>query len=157
MTPIKLMVALPTVLAFLVTAVADDADEQVVCEITSLEWDFEQAVLKGDLAFFNRVLAPDFTHTTQTGKFRDRAEWLANHKPGQSNYDALHTSDLTIRVYDKTAIVTATIKPQGRDSQGNPIEGHYRYLRVWVKHGRDWQVAAFQSTRVSDTVRGSKP
>jgi ketosteroid isomerase-like protein len=126
-------------------------------EVRELERKFEQAVIKGDIAFFDRVLAKDFTHTTQSGKFRDRQEWLANHKAGQSNYDALNVDQLAVHAYGDTAVVTAAIKPQGRDSQGKPMEGRYRYLRVWVRRDGTWQVVAFQSTRIADTKKAANP
>jgi ketosteroid isomerase-like protein len=124
-------------------------------EIRELESQFEQAIVKGDLKFFEKVLATDFTHTTQSGVFRNREEWLANHKAGQSNYDALNTDQAVIRLYGDTAIVTARIAPQGRDSRGKPIEGHYRYLRVWAKEEGKWRVVAFQSTRIMDAEKGA--
>ena len=40
------------------------------------------AVVEGDRAFFERVLADDFTHTSHTGVFKTRAEWLAEDKSG---------------------------------------------------------------------------
>lgn len=126
-------------------------------EIRDLEYRFEQAVLKADIEFFERVLADDFTHTTQSGKFRNRQEWLANHKAGQSNYDALNVDQLAIRSYGDTSVVTARIAPQGRDANGKPIEGQYRFLRVWVKEGDAWKVVAFQSTRIADPGSGGRP
>jgi len=126
-------------------------------EIRDLERKFEQAVLKGDVAFFERVLAKNFLHTTQTGKMRDREQWLSNHKAGQSSYDALNVDQLTVHIYGDSAVVTAIIKPTGRDSQGKPIEGQYRYLRVWSKQNGAWQVVAFQSTRVADAVQEANP
>ena len=126
-------------------------------EIRDLERKCERAVLKGDVAFFERVLAKNFLHTTQSGKMRDRDQWLANHKAGQSNYDALNVDQLTVHIYGDSAVVTAVIKPTGRDSQGKPIEGQYRYLRVWSKQSGAWQVVAFQSTRVADAEKGANP
>ena len=46
-------------------------------EIRELEAQFGRAVVEGDRAFFERVLADDFTHTSHTGVFKTRAEWLA--------------------------------------------------------------------------------
>jgi ketosteroid isomerase-like protein len=126
-------------------------------EIRDLERKFEHAVLKGDVAFFERVLAKNFLHTTQTGKMRDREQWLANHKAGQSSYDALNVDQLTVHIYGDSAVVTAVIKPTGHDSQGKPIEGQYRFLRVWAKQSGAWQVVAFQSTRVADAQKGANP
>jgi len=113
-----------------------------------LERQFESAVLQGDVAFFERVLAPEFTHTSQNGKHRNRAEWLANHKAGKSPYDSLNQDGIIVRVYGPAAIVTGKIAPKGRSSSGAPIEGEYRFIRTWVNHDGNWQVAAFQSTRI---------
>ena len=138
-----------------VTAGDDSPSQTAEREIRELETQFEQAVVKGDLKFFEKVLAKEFTHTTQSGVFRNREEWLSNHKSGQSNYDALNTDQAAIRFYGDTAIVTARIAPQGRDSRGKPIEGQYRYLRVWAKEEGTWRVVAFQSTRIADAEKGA--
>jgi Domain of Unknown Function (DUF1259)/Domain of unknown function (DUF4440) len=117
-------------------------------QVRDLERQFESAVLQGDVAFFERVLAPEFTHTSQNGKHRNRAEWLANHKAGKSPYDSLNSDGIIVRVYGPAAIVTGKIAPKGRSSSGAPIEGEYRFIRTWVNHDGNWQVAAFQSTRI---------
>jgi ketosteroid isomerase-like protein len=122
-----------------------DAERQV----RDLERQLESAILHGDVAFFERTFAPEFTHTSQNGKHRNRAEWLGNHKAGQSPYDSLNTDGLVVRVYGPTAIVTGKIAPKGRSSTGQPIEGEYRFMRTWVNHDGNWQVAAFQSTRIA--------
>ncbi|MBI3838815.1 MAG: DUF1259 domain-containing protein [Planctomycetia bacterium] len=118
-------------------------------QVLDLERQFESAILHGDLAFFERVLAPEFTHTSQNGKQRNRAEWLANHKPGETPYESLNTDGLSVRVFGPTAIVTGKIAPKGRSLSGAPIEGEYRFLRTWTNHNGNWQVAAFQSTRIA--------
>jgi ketosteroid isomerase-like protein len=132
---------------------AADAEQQV----RDLERQFEAAILHGELAFFERVLAPEFTHTSQNGKHRNRDEWLANHKAGESPYDSLNTDGLSVRVYGPTAIVTGKIAPKGRSSSGAPIEGAYRFIHTWINHGGNWQVAAFQSTRIAPSEKGKSP
>lgn len=124
---------------------ATNAEQQV----RDLERQFEGAILHGDLAFFERVLAPEFTHTSQNGRHRSRAEWLANHKPGETPYDSLNTEGLNVQVFGPTAIVTGRITPKGRSSSGGPIEGEYRFMRTWINHDGNWQVVAFQSTRIA--------
>jgi ketosteroid isomerase-like protein len=118
-------------------------------EVLEIERQVEAAVLKGDLEFFERILAEEFTHTTQSGVMRDRKQWLANHKAGQSPYDALNTQDLKALDYGDVVVVTGRIQPQGRTSTGQPIEGEYRFLRVWVKRDGQWKAVAFQSTRIA--------
>jgi uncharacterized protein (TIGR02246 family) len=118
-------------------------------EIRTLEAKLNDAVIRADLAFFDRVFAVDFTHTNHTGAFRTKAQWLANHKPGaKSPYDSFDTEDLAVRVYGDTAVVTGRSVPKGRDSKGQAITGRFRFTRVWVRRDGRWQVVAFQSTRI---------
>jgi ketosteroid isomerase-like protein len=117
--------------------------------IRELEEQINAAVVSGDLRVFEELLADDFTHTNQAGIFRTRAQWLANHKPGQSPYTRYVVDELKIRVYGETAVVTARTTPQGQDSRGKPITGQYRYLRVWAKRDGKWRAVAFQGTRIS--------
>jgi ketosteroid isomerase-like protein len=124
-------------------------EQEVEQQIRDLESQVNAAVLSGDLRVFERLLAEDFTHTNQTGVFRTRVQWLANHKPGQSPYTRYDVDELKIRVYGDTAVVTARTTPQGQDSKGKPITGQYRYLRVWAKRDGKWQAVAFQGTRIS--------
>ncbi len=114
-------------------------------------------MVEGDRAFFERVLADDFTHTSHTGIFKTRAEWLAEDKSGVqrdaqggcTRYETYDVDDLAVRIYGDTAVVTGRTSPRGRNARGQPIVGQYRFLRVWVKRRGSWQVVAFQGTRVA--------
>jgi uncharacterized protein (TIGR02246 family) len=118
-------------------------------QIRDFEEQINAAVVSGDLHVFEQLLADDFTHTNQAGIFRTGAQWLANHKPGQSPYTRYDVDELKIRVYGDTAVVTARTTPKGQDSRGRPITGQYRYLRVWAKRDGKWRAVAFQGTRIS--------
>ena len=76
-------------------------------QIRDLEGQINATVVSGGLHVFERLLADDFTHTNRSGIFRTKAQWLANHKPGQSPYIAYDVDDMNIRVYGDTAVVTA--------------------------------------------------
>ncbi len=119
-------------------------------EIRKLEAEFNEAIVKADLEAFDRLMADDFTHTNQSGKFRTKAEWLANHKPGRSAYDAFEVDDLDVRVYGDAAVVTARSTPKGRTSTGEPITGQFRFLRVWARRDGRWQAVAFHGTRIAE-------
>jgi ketosteroid isomerase-like protein len=128
-------------------------------EIRELEGELSRAVLRGDRAFFERVLAEDFTHTSHSGQFKTRIEWMSENKfeshegkpePGKTHYDAFEVDDLAVRIYGETAVVTGRSTPRGRTAKGDPIRGRYRFLRVWVKRGGRWQVVAFEGTRIAE-------
>jgi ketosteroid isomerase-like protein len=138
----------------------DRQDNGAEREIRELELELSRAVVAGDRAFFERVLADDFTHTSHSGKFKTRAEWMAENKfenrqgqtqAGKTTYEAFEVDDLAVRIYGETAVVTGQSTPKGRNAKGEPIRGRYRFLRVWVKRGGRWQVAAFQGTRVAES------
>jgi ketosteroid isomerase-like protein len=135
-----------------------DADRsQAEREVRELEDQFSRAVVRGDRSFYDRVLADDFTHTSHSGLFKTRAQWLAESRsgdqaraqPGATHYDALDVDDLAVRVYGETAVVTGRTTPKGRNAKGQPMAGQYRFLRVWVKHPGGWRAVAFQGTRIA--------
>jgi ketosteroid isomerase-like protein len=137
----------------------DREDSRAEREIRELEAQFGQAVVARDRAFYERVLASDFTHTSHSGQFKTRAEWMAENKfdnrpgqpqPGKTYYEAFQVDDLAVRIYGETAVVTGRSTPKGRTAKGEPIRGRYRFLRVWVKRGGHWQVVAFEGTRIAE-------
>jgi ketosteroid isomerase-like protein len=127
-------------------------------EIRELEAQLSRAVVAGDRAFFERMLASDFTHTSHSGQFKTRAEWMAEDKvdsrqgkpqAGKATYEAFDVDDLAVRIYGETAVVTGRSTPKGRTAKGEPMRGQYRFLRVWVKRDGRWQAVAFQGTRIA--------
>ncbi|MBW3597513.1 MAG: nuclear transport factor 2 family protein [Planctomycetes bacterium] len=127
---------------------ADDATT-----IPEFEQQLADAVVKGDVATFDRLFADDFTHGSQSGRFRTKAEWMKGKQQGKSAYVSFDCADVQVRVSGDTAVVTGLAKPQWRE--GSRIaSGQFRFLRVWAKRDGRWQVVAFQSTNVpapSDT------
>src|SRR4051812_19284064 len=118
---------------------AEGQDTRAEREIRELEAQLNRAVVEGDRAFFERVLAADFTHTSHAGKFKTRAEWMAENKfaspkeapkSGKTSYIVFDVDDLAVRTYGETAVVTGRSTPKGRNAKGEPIRGQYRFLRV---------------------------
>jgi ketosteroid isomerase-like protein len=136
-----------------------DQNSRVEREVRELEAQLNRAVIEGDRGFFERILAADFTHTNHTGKFKTRAEWMAENKfasskeepkVGKTSYIVFDVDDLAVRIYGETAVVTGRSTPKGRNSKGESIRGQYRFLRVWVHQQGKWQVVAFEGTRIAE-------
>jgi ketosteroid isomerase-like protein len=135
----------------------DDARHQSEREIRELEAQFSRAVVTGDRAFYERVLAPDFTHTSHSGVFKTRAQWLAEPRPSDrvdpkaaaARYEAFDVDDLAVRIYGDTAVVTGRTTPRGRTAKGEAMTSQYRFIRIWVKQQAKWQVVAFEGTRIA--------
>ena len=74
-----------------------------------------------------------------------KSESMAARKNAQLRYDAINLTDMVVRVYGNTAIVTARADVKGTDL-GADFSGPYRFTRVWVKRNGQWQVASYQAT-----------
>ena len=121
--------------------------ESTETKIRQLERQFNEAVVNGDVATFDRLLADNFTHGSQSGRFRTKTEWMKGKEQGKSAYLSFESEDLRVRVIGDTAVVTGLSKP--RWQEGETIgTGQFRFVRVWTKQGGKWQAIAFQSTKV---------
>jgi len=125
-------------------------------DVRELEDQLVRAAIRGDRAFFERILADDFTHTSHSGVFKTRAQWLAEDKAGDreaagARYEAIEVDDLAVRIYGDAAVVTGRTTPRGRNAKGEPITGQYRFLRVWARRQGQWQAVAFEGTRIART------
>jgi ketosteroid isomerase-like protein len=156
---ILILIALIAATAVGSTNLVGRQDQGAEREIRQLEAQISRAVVAGDRAFYERVFAEDFTHTSHSGKFKTRAEWMAENKfedrqgkpdAGKTVYEAFEVDDLAVRIYGDTAVVTGRSAPKGRTAKREPMRGQYRFLRVWVKRAGTWQVVAFQGTRIAE-------
>ena len=118
--------------------------EQVIRE---LEANLNRAVVEEDVATFDRLFADDFTHTSQSGRFRTKAEWMKEKEQGKSEYLSFDTDSMQVRLLGDAAVVTGAADASWREL-GGVSSGRFRYLRVWSRRGGDWQVVAFQSTTI---------
>lgn len=116
-------------------------------EIRVLEHERNEAILKGDAAALDRMTADDYTFITLRGELRTKAEIVKGFKSGSFKYESREISDLNIRVYGNTAIVTGRSNQKGTEN-GKDYSGDYRFTRVYFKqHGR-WQTVALQTTLI---------
>lgn len=120
-------------------------DQDVVREILDLERQAKDAAVHRDPAFSQRMLADDYVAITPLGQVITKADTVAARKSGQLRYDSIEISDLIVRVYGNTAVVTARAAVKGTDL-GEEFDGSYRFTRVWVRRSGRWQAASYQAT-----------
>ncbi len=133
------------------SASADDADT-----IGRLEQQLREAILNGDVDTIDCLLAEEFTHGSQSGRFRSKSEWLEGKKQGESAYTDFDYEGIDYRLSGDTAIVTGLAKLRW-DEGDQTFAGQFRFLRVWAIRDGRWQAVAFQSTKVPDTSNSLTP
>jgi ketosteroid isomerase-like protein len=112
-----------------------------------METDRAAAVVKGDVETLGKATSEDYTLINVNGQMLDKAQTMEAIKSGQIKLTADELSDMKVRVYGNTAVVTGKADVRGTIA-GKDATGQVMFTRVHVKKGGKWQSVAFQQTRV---------
>ena len=116
-------------------------------DILKLEKERNQAIISGDAAALERMTSDDYTFITLRGELRTKAEIVQGFKTGSFHYESRQISDLKVRVYGTSAVVTGRSIQKGSEN-GKDYSGDYRFTRVYVKQDGRWQTVALQTTLI---------
>jgi hypothetical protein len=120
-------------------------EQDTIREIVDLERQAKEASLHRDADFSQRTLAEDYVAITPLGQVTTKQDTVAARKSGQLRYEAINVSDMVVRVYGETAVVTARADVRGHQL-GEDFSGPYRYTRIWVRRNGHWQTVSYQAT-----------
>lgn len=120
-------------------------DLDAIREIVDMERQAKEASLRRDPEFSQRTLTDDYVAITPLGQVTTKQDSVSARKSGQLRYDNINVTDMVVRVYGDTAIVTARADVRGHQ-MGEDFSGPYRYTRVWVRKNGHWQTVSYQAT-----------
>lgn len=123
----------------------DVGDQDTIREIVDIEHQAKEASLRRDPEFPARMLAEDYVAISPLGQVTTKKDAISARRSGQLRYDNIDVSDMVVRLYGDTAIVTARADVKGHQL-GEDFSGPYRYTRVWVKRSGRWQAVSYQAT-----------
>jgi ketosteroid isomerase-like protein len=121
------------------------ADDETIREIVDMERQAKEASLRRDAEFPQRTLAEDYVAISPLGQITTKKDALSARRSGQLRYDTIDVSDMVVRIYGDTAVVTARADVKGHQL-GEDFSGPYRYTRVWVRRTGHWQAVSYQAT-----------
>jgi len=124
---------------------ADSGDQETIREIIEMERQAREATLHRDADFSQRTLADDYVAITPLGTVTTKQDSVTARKTRQLRYDNIDVTDMVVRIYGDTAVVTARADVKGHQL-GEDFSGPYRYTRVWVKKTGHWQAVSYQAT-----------
>lgn len=116
-------------------------------KIADLEMKWRDALLTNNIAEISNLLADDYLGISANGTLQTKADVLANRRTGRVKFTRLDLSDIKIRIYGTTAVVTSKADVEGTSESG-PIGGHFRYTRVYTERGKQWKIVSFEASRV---------
>ncbi len=120
---VLLMMSLVSAMGWAQDPKAKGADPAVE-EIRVLEQERNTAIVKGDAATLNRMTSDDYTFITLRGELRTKAEIVKGFQTGSFHYQSREISDLNIRVFGDTAVVTGRSNQKGMEN-GKDYSGDY--------------------------------
>jgi len=127
-----------------VLAQAAKADQQVL----QAEKDRFAAMVKGDRAALERLLADDLTYTHSSALFESKPEFIKSVTSGTIDYVSIVPSepDWKVRVSGNTAIVNGVAAVNVIDT-GKDLKIKIRYTTIHSNRDGHWQLVAWQATR----------
>ena len=118
-------------------------------EIIELENQRIAAMIAGDEAALDAILADDLIYTHSTARVETKAEFIGNLTSGRIRYVSFERDDVNIQDYGDTAVVTGHAKLYVTGSDRD-LKFQVRFLDVYCKHNGSWQMVAWQSTKLPD-------
>ena len=119
-----------------------------VAALTRLEADWNEAHVRGDAAALDRLFADDLVVVVPGMRVLTRADALGMFTSGRMKFDRYETSDITVRVYDTTAIVTGRLR-RTRSIAGAAVDDDWRFTKVYLRRAGRWQVVSFHASNTA--------
>jgi hypothetical protein len=120
-----------------------------VAELRRLEKVWNEAHLSGDAGVLDRLWGDDLVVTVPNMPLMDKGESLQFVRSGKMKFQTYKTSDLRIRVYRDSAVVTGQLERTRSDNRGE-FEDDWRFTKVYVRRGGRWLVVAWHGSHVGN-------
>ncbi|WET01052.1 nuclear transport factor 2 family protein [Flavobacterium sp. YJ01] len=99
------------------------------------------AVKKSDVLALETILHDDLLFNMPDGQTITKEFDLQSYRSGKMKIDFLEASDQIVNIIDSAAVVAVTVSLKG-SYDNNPINGVFKYIRVWKKVGKNLKVIA---------------
>ena len=123
------------------------ADAKTADAVKALDSKRFEAMTKNDFDTLGTLLADDLSYHHSNGAADNKAAYIETLRTGKTRYHTIEPSEVKVRVYGTTAIVTGLAK-LSFTADGKPVNATLRYTDVWVLKGKAWQMVSWQSTRL---------
>jgi len=100
-----------------------------------------EAIAKGDLATYDRIVADDYVVFDAAGKTTTKSEVMQSYRSGSRKYTDLTIYDVESRVFGDTAVVAAKTRGMRREN-GRDVANRVRYVRVYARREGQWRAVS---------------
>jgi ketosteroid isomerase-like protein len=110
-------------------------------EIIKLENQLIEAIKASDVVALDKLLHNDLLFLAPNGQVITKAMDLASHQANEMIVEELTPTFEAIHCMNDTAVITLVYATKGK-MLGQPIDGQYRYIRVWKKDNNELKIIA---------------
>ena len=118
-------------------------------ELLKLEKEFAQAVVRNDADAVAGFVAEDWIIIDPDGGIIDKARFLEVIRSGALSHESMESTDLKVRLYGNTALVTGLTTTKGKFA-GQDFTSCERATDVFVRQAGRWQCVLTQLTRFAE-------
>ncbi len=118
-------------------------------QVLQAEKDRFAAMIKGDRAALEKLLADDLTYTHSSALFESKEQFIKSVTSGNIDYVSIvpNEADWKVRVSGDTAIVNGVAAVNVIDT-GKDLKIRIRYTTIHTNRSGSWQLQAWQATRL---------
>ena len=106
----------------------------------------KNALIAKDSMALSKLLADDVTYGHTSGIIQTKQELIHDITTSVQDYKSIEPSNMNIRVYDNSAIVTMN-SHVNLLYKNNPVDMNMFVTLVWIKENGDWKLEARESVK----------
>lgn len=110
-------------------------------EIITIENQLIEAIKTSDINSLDRMLHDELLFIAPNGQTVTKEMDLASHRSGQMEVEQLIAHFESVKILGDNAVVVVVYNTKGK-MLGTPIEGQFRYIRVWKMFADGLKVVA---------------
>jgi ketosteroid isomerase-like protein len=127
---------------------AQTTDKATERALFKIEDEFAAAVVKRDAKALERLTAPNWVYSDESGVM-NRAQGIKAFTSGPDSVTQASNEGMRAFVYGNTAVVIGVLRLKGRGPKG-VFDRRYRYTDTWVKLDGQWKCVAAQDYLMPD-------
>lgn len=118
-------------------------------ELRRANADYDRAIVTGDAAALDAILADDYSYVTAEGEVRDKVTQIAALTSGQMQIMSAGSEDVAIRWIGDDALMIGRFPARVR-SGGRTVQIDERYSALWSREDGRWRLRHEHASLIPD-------
>jgi ketosteroid isomerase-like protein len=114
-------------------------------DLRQLETVWNRAHVEGDAGALASLWADDLEVAVPKMSVMSKSDALAFANSGRMKFERYETSDIRVRVYGDSAVVTGRLQ-RTRTMNGQTIADDWQFTKTYVKQAGSWRVVSFHAS-----------